>query len=249
MESVEAKKAKVTLCSAKEAGRHLKLCPLQGSVFSMLRVGRATPERDKVQGFRRCGPSKHKALQIWRASFSLPTTPQPRCTASMDRLFSKRALQITGSVLRSPTTARSTIRATATARSVSTVLRIAEPSFWTGLIPKPLRRENRSVPDATAPKKKSWLAREWNPATFFAIVFLLIGSMSIQMIGLRKTFDAHTRRSDVRIGLLREVVEKLQAGEEVDVEKALGSGNPEKEAMWDEGRSHGNHYTSRITDC
>lgn len=69
------------------------------------------------------------------------------------------------------------------------------------------------------------------------------------MIGLRKTFDAHTRRSDVRIGLLREVVEKLQAGEEVDVEKALGSGNPEKEAMWDEGRSHGNHYTSRITDC
>lgn len=40
----------------------------------------------------------------------------------------------------------------------------------------------------------------------------------------------------MRIGLLREVVEKLQNGEQVDVEKALGTGDPDKEAMWDEGK-------------
>lgn len=119
-------------------------------------------------------------------------------------------------------------------RAVSTVPRIAEVSFWKSLVPKPLRRENRRVRDPSAPKTP-WLAREWNPATFFIIIFLLIGSMSIQMISLRSNFEAFTRRADVRIGLLREVVERIQKGEKVDVEKVLGSGDAEREAVWEEG--------------
>lgn len=122
-----------------------------------------------------------------------------------------------------------------TARTLSTVPRIAEVSFWKSLIPKPLRRENRQARSANAPKT-SWMAKEWNPATFFIVIFLLIGSMSIQMISLRNNFDAFMRRADVRIGLLREVVEKIQNGEEVDVEKVLGSGDPEREAAWEEGK-------------
>jgi hypothetical protein len=59
--------------------------------------------------------------------------------------------------------------------------------------------------------------------------------MSIQMISLKKDFATFMRQSDVRIGLLREVVEKLQKGEEVDVEKVLGTGDPEKELAWEEG--------------
>jgi hypothetical protein len=46
------------------------------------------------------------------------------------------------------------------------------------------------------------------------------------------------RQSDVRIGLLREVVEKLQRGEKVDVEKVLGTGDKEKELEWEEGQQH-----------
>ncbi|KAK1768498.1 hypothetical protein QBC33DRAFT_557953 [Phialemonium atrogriseum] len=103
---------------------------------------------------------------------------------------------------------------------------IAQPSFWKSLVPKPLR--SSSAKDG---KPKS---REWNPATFFIAIFLLIGSMSIQMISLKKDFAAFTRQSDVRIGLLREVVEKLQRGEEVDVEKVLGTGDAEKEIEWQE---------------
>ncbi|KAF3770218.1 hypothetical protein M406DRAFT_245702 [Cryphonectria parasitica EP155] len=118
-------------------------------------------------------------------------------------------------------------------RTLSTVPRIAEVSFWKSLVPKPLRRENRHPSSPNAPKK-SWLSKEWNPATFFIVIFLLIGSMSIQMISLRKNFDAFVRRSDVRIGLLREVVERIQNGEDVDVEKILGTGDPETEAAWEE---------------
>lgn len=42
------------------------------------------------------------------------------------------------------------------------------------------------------------------------------------------------RKADLQIEKLREVVRKLQAGEEVDVEKALGTGVPEEEAAWEE---------------
>lgn len=123
------------------------------------------------------------------------------------------------------------------ARLISMQPRVAETSFWKSLIPKPLRSGNEVVggDGGAAPAKKKVKSKEWNPATFFIVIFLLIGSMSIQMIKLRKDFDAFMRRSDVRIGLLREVVERVQNGETVDVEKVLGAGDPEREAEWEEG--------------
>lgn len=115
------------------------------------------------------------------------------------------------------------LRLTIHARGLSSV---AETSFWKSLIPKPLRSRSKTEPKT--PQKG------WNPATFFIFIFLLIGSMSIQMISLRKDFEAFMRQSDVRVGLLREVVEKLQRGEEVDVEKVLGTGDAEKELQWED---------------
>ena len=45
------------------------------------------------------------------------------------------------------------------------------------------------------------------------------------------------RQSEAKIGILRETLEKLQRGEEVDVEKALGAGDPEQELEWEQGAS------------
>ena len=59
--------------------------------------------------------------------------------------------------------------------------------------------------------------------------------MSIQMIVLRSEFATFSRRADARIGLLKEVVERIQKGEDVDVEKILGSGDKESEREWAEG--------------
>ena len=123
---------------------------------------------------------------------------------------------------------RTTIHGTRSGSSF--VPRVAQPSFWKSLVPKFLRPSER---DPWRPKAKK--SRGWNPATFFIIIFLLIGSMSVRMIGMRQDFAAYMRRSDIRIGLLREVVEKLQRGEEVDVEGELGAGDLEKEAAWDNG--------------
>src|SRR5271156_4817205 len=99
-------------------------------------------------------------------------------------------------------------------RQYAAVQSITQPSFWASLIPKPLRRSS----SPSAAKKFKPKSNEWNPATFFIFIFLLIGSMSIQMIALRNDFAAFSRRADAKIGLLREIVERVQRGEEVDVE-------------------------------
>ena len=138
----------------------------------------------------------------------------------MIRLPLKRAL-LAPTALRAITT---TARAAHSASAV--VPRVARPAFWKSIVPKFLR------PGEKGRKRRS---KEWNPATFFIVIFLFIGSMSVQMISLRKDFEAFTRRADVKIGLLREVVEKLQRGEEVDVEKELGAGDEEREQAWENG--------------
>ncbi|POS87099.1 hypothetical protein EPUL_001306 [Erysiphe pulchra] len=63
-------------------------------------------------------------------------------------------------------------------------------------------------------------------------MLLLIGSNSIQMISIEKSYAAFTRKSEARIGLLEEVIKKIKNGEKVDVEKILGTGNKEKEKEW-----------------
>ncbi|KAI1752294.1 hypothetical protein F4782DRAFT_148987 [Xylaria castorea] len=119
-------------------------------------------------------------------------------------------------------------------RHQSSAPTVVQASFWKSLIPKPLRPKPKSTVDWGVPEKKKPKSKEWNPATFFIIIFLFIGSMSIQMIALKRDYATFMRRAEVRIGLLREVVEKLQRGEDVDVEKALGTGNAEKEVQWED---------------
>ncbi|OCK77639.1 hypothetical protein K432DRAFT_384533 [Lepidopterella palustris CBS 459.81] len=110
--------------------------------------------------------------------------------------------------------------------STNSLPRVAQPSLWASLVPKFLRRS----PDS--PKKSK--SKEWNPATPYIILSLLVGSQAIQAIGLRNSTLTFTRRADAKIGLLKEVIEKVQRGEDVDVERVLGTGDPEKEREWED---------------
>ncbi|KAI0840576.1 hypothetical protein F5Y06DRAFT_243413 [Hypoxylon sp. FL0890] len=149
----------------------------------------------------------------------------------MDRLIWRRAIKAADAIR--PGLSRPVLASQHQfTRYASSVPTIAQPSFWKSMIPKPFRRRPESQVGWGVPKKPK--SKEWNPATFFIIIFLFIGSMSIQMIALRKDFETFMRRSEVHIGLLREVVEKLQRGEEVDVEKTLGTSDAEKEKEWEE---------------
>ena len=56
------------------------------------------------------------------------------------------------------------------------------------------------------------------------------------MIALRNEFTAFSRRADAKVGLLKEIIERIQNGEEVDVEGLLGTGDKEREKEWEEGK-------------
>ena len=105
-----------------------------------------------------------------------------------------------------------------------------QAGIWQSIVPKAFRDSKGDGIQAKADKRK-----DWNPATFFIVIFLLIGSNAIQMIALRNDFLNFSRKADAKIGLLREVIERVQSGEEVDVEGLLGTGDEEKEREWEEG--------------
>ena len=58
--------------------------------------------------------------------------------------------------------------------------------------------------------------------------------MAIHTLSFRRESADYDRRSTVRVDTLKEVVEKIKKGEDVDVEKELGTGDPEKELAWEE---------------
>ena len=107
---------------------------------------------------------------------------------------------------------------------------VIRPSFWRSMVPKPLRSKERQE------RAQSCSAREeWNPATYFILIFLLIGSNAIHFVNLKRTYAISSRQADNKIALLREVIRKVQAGEEVNVEAALGTGDPLAEQEWHDG--------------
>ncbi|KAL7276083.1 hypothetical protein RUND412_000930 [Rhizina undulata] len=128
-----------------------------------------------------------------------------------------------------------------TARFSTTALRPVQhpsPALSTGsrFIPRFL---NPSLYVGSLKKKKKALAgkekpKEWNPATFFIVIFLFIGSQAIQLIALKHSHADNMRRADAKIGVLKEVIQRIQNGEEVDVELMLGTGNEKEEKSWED---------------
>ncbi|KAL4902366.1 hypothetical protein BDW74DRAFT_158404 [Aspergillus multicolor] len=114
--------------------------------------------------------------------------------------------------------------------------KIAQPSLWQSLIPKSFRNRaaSPSPSQTTADKSSKAKSKEWNPASFYIIIFLLIGSQAIRMIALKNEYSHYVRSTDAKIRLLKEVIGKVQRGENVDVEKMLGTGNQAVEREWDQ---------------
>ena len=110
--------------------------------------------------------------------------------------------------------------------SESRLPRIAQSSTWQSIIPRFLRQRTSSTPGL--PKKAS------NPANYFIWIYILIGSQAIRILSLKNEFRNYTRQADLKLAKLREVIGKLQRGEQVDVEKVLGTGDEIAEREWEE---------------
>lgn len=56
------------------------------------------------------------------------------------------------------------------------------------------------------------------------------------MLALKHDYAGFVRSADAKASLLREIIEKVQHGEEVDVGKMLGTGDEAKEREWEDGK-------------
>ncbi|KAK3178628.1 hypothetical protein OEA41_000765 [Lepraria neglecta] len=52
------------------------------------------------------------------------------------------------------------------------------------------------------------------------------------MLTLRNEYSSFSRKADAKIALLKDVLDRIQRGEQVDVEKVLGTGDEEQEQEW-----------------
>lgn len=69
------------------------------------------------------------------------------------------------------------------------------------------------------------------------------------MITLRNEYTVFSRKSDAKIALLKDVLERVQRGEHVDVEKLLGTGDEQQEQEWKDGRSKSKRQDWKCLDC
>ena len=56
------------------------------------------------------------------------------------------------------------------------------------------------------------------------------------MLTLKNEYSTFSRKADSKIKLLKDVFDRVQRGENVDVEKVLGTGDEEQEQEWRDGR-------------
>jgi uncharacterized protein DUF5321 len=127
---------------------------------------------------------------------------------------------------------RSNLQQSRLRSTLESLPKIARPTTWSSIVPKSFRSREHQQLGGDKPK-----AKEWNPASFFIIIFLLIGSQAIHLLILRHDFVNYNRKADAKLELLRGVIERMKRGEHVDVEKLLGTGDDAKEREWEEGRS------------
>lgn len=110
--------------------------------------------------------------------------------------------------------------------------RVANPSFWKSLIPRFLRKPTSEEEAADRARKRDAGASERRVGLTFLFLGILVGSNAINIISLRREMLNFSRLTEAKLDVLREVVDSVRRGEDVDVKKALGTGDPEQEKEW-----------------
>ncbi|TID20856.1 hypothetical protein E2P81_ATG05487 [Venturia nashicola] len=108
--------------------------------------------------------------------------------------------------------------------------RVAQPSTWTSMIPKAFRRHPNAPTEPVRTSKWKWFTS--HPATPVLALSLLVGSQAINTLALKNETLAYTRVTEGKLALLKGVIERVQRGEEFDVDEVLGTGKVIEEGEW-----------------
>ncbi|KAK4508313.1 hypothetical protein PRZ48_002051 [Zasmidium cellare] len=112
--------------------------------------------------------------------------------------------------------------------------RVANPSFWASLVPSFLRRSKDAHTAEERARRRDAGADERRTGIAFLIMGILVGSNAINITSIRRDMLNFTRQTDAKLETLREVVQRVKNGEDIDVKKALGTGDPDQEKEWEQ---------------
>ncbi|KAG5437068.1 hypothetical protein PCANB_001189 [Pneumocystis canis] len=66
----------------------------------------------------------------------------------------------------------------------------------------------------------------------FIVLFTILGSQAIHVLSIKQEFNEFETQIDAKISLLRDIIDRIQKGENVHISKELGTGIKEKEKEW-----------------
>jgi hypothetical protein len=129
---------------------------------------------------------------------------------------------------------RHSIPSLSRASSTDSLPRIAQPAVWQAIIPKFLRP---STDAALRPSGFQHFIQ--NPSTHLITLAMLAGSQAIQLIQLQTEVDTRKNKAKARLATLKDLVERVQRGDPIgskEIKEALGTGDPEAEREWQQGK-------------
>jgi hypothetical protein len=66
------------------------------------------------------------------------------------------------------------------------------------------------------------------------VLGIVVGSNAIHLLNIKREMLNFTRQTDAKIAALREVIQRVKNGEDVDVKRILGTGDAEQEQEWEQ---------------
>jgi hypothetical protein len=112
--------------------------------------------------------------------------------------------------------------------------RLATTTFWTKIIPKGWRKSRSPKEAAAYAAERALGADDRRAGIVFLVLGIVVGSNAIHLLNMKREMLNFTRQTDAKIAALREVIQRVKNGEDVDVKRILGTGDAEHEQEWEQ---------------
>ncbi|EMR08487.1 hypothetical protein PNEG_03313 [Pneumocystis murina B123] len=86
---------------------------------------------------------------------------------------------------------------------------------------------------STISKKETKLIKKsFNSNIIFIVLLIILGSQANNILSIKQEFNEFETQIDAKISHLRDLIDRIQRGENLDISKELGTGIEEKEKEW-----------------
>ncbi|KAG5518189.1 hypothetical protein PMAC_003375 [Pneumocystis sp. 'macacae'] len=91
---------------------------------------------------------------------------------------------------------------------------------------------NRYMMTHTKKEESKLIKQPRNSNIMFVVLLTVLGSQAIHVLSIKQEFNEFETQIDTKISLLRDIIDRIQRGEDVDVSKELGTGVKKQEKEW-----------------